>query len=352
MSEHGEIGREPGTPADPPRPAPQAGSGVPPTPAPIFSAPRRAKGPDRKFTLVAILVVVAIGVSVGAWLKFGGGSSQGGSQGDVQGAAEGDESALVAAVDSAESALEGEDSSGDAPPAVVDDAVEEAVAEAVEPETALETVIPVRLSVTVEPRAATVWVDGTPIADLDLDAGLPPGQYMLHAEAESYLPLDVTIDLTSDTSVALVLTPATGTLGARANIAGRVLVNGRDRGAAPLRGLALRPGTYTVRFVPQAGDALAQQKSARIVAGESVAVSFEVTDALISVGVRQPRWATVYAGDVRLGDTPLIEHVLPARAYQVRVAREGYLSQERLVRLEPGQKFEWVDIVLEEGVRP
>jgi hypothetical protein len=68
--------------------------------------------------------------------------------------------------------------------------------------------------------------------------------------------------------------------------------------------------------------------------------------------VRQPRWATVFAGDVRLGDTPLIEHLLPARVYQVRVERDGYVPQERLVRLEPGQSFEWVDIVLQEDRRP
>lgn len=75
---------------------------------------------------------------------------------------------------------------------------------------------------------------------------------------------------------------------------------------------------------------------------------FQVTDAVLSLGVRQPRWATVYAGEVRIGDTPLMEHRLPARMQAVRGVEEGYVAQERLVLVTRIESFEWVDIVLEE----
>jgi hypothetical protein len=310
----------------------------------VFTAPRRAKGPDRRSALVAVVAVVALALIVGVWLKFGGGSSSQGTPGD-SGLDSAGVPALAAALDSAEAA--------DDPGAAMD----QGTAEAGEPEPEPVPVppAPVRLMVTVEPRAASVWVDDTLLVSADSGAILPPGRYAVHAESEGYLPLDSTIDLAADMALALALKkepPKTGTLAVRGNIPGRVMVDGRDRGAAPLRGLELRPGTYAVRFVPEAGDGLAQLRTARVVAGEAATMSFEVTDGLLSVGVRQPRWATVFAGDIRLGDTPLIEHLLPARVYQVRVEREGYIPQERLVRLEPGQHFEWVDIVLEEDRRP
>ena len=176
------------------------------------------------------------------------------------------------------------------------------------------------------------------------------GPHRVHIEAAGYLPLDTVVELASDVSLSLALKrapPTTGTVGVRANLPGRVLVDGRDRGAAPVTGLRLRPGSHTVRFVPEGADGLAEEQTVKVSAGKASSVAFDITDALISVGVRNPRWATIYAGEVKIGDTPLIEHRLPARVYTVRVVREGYVTQERLVQLTPGQSFQWVDIVLE-----
>jgi hypothetical protein len=308
--------------------------------APVFTAPRRAKGPDRRSALIAIAAVVTLGVIVGSWLKFGGGSPSDGTSADA-GLDSAGVPALTAVLDSAESATGS------------NDAADEEAPQAPEPEVVPPA--PVRLMVAVEPRSASVWVDDTLVVSASAGVVLQPGRHSIHAESEGYLPLQSTVEVTADTSISLALKPEppkTGTIVARANLPGRVFVDGRDRGAAPLRGIEMRPGTYAVRFVPEAGDGLAQLRTARVVAGQAVTVSFEVTDALLSIGVRQPRWATVFAGDVRLGDTPLIEHLLPARVYQVRVERDGYVPQERLVRLEPGQSFEWVDIVLQEDRRP
>ena len=99
--------------------------------------------------------------------------------------------------------------------------------------------------------------------------------------------------------------------------------------------------------MPEGSDGLAEERRVTVLAGEASSAAFEITDALVSVGVRSPRWATVYNGAAKIGDTPLIQHRLPARVYTLRVAREGYVEQERLVRLEPGQTFQWVDIELE-----
>jgi hypothetical protein len=209
---------------------------------------------------------------------------------------------------------------------------------------------PVRLAFSVEPAAATVTVDDSLTASPDSGVVLELGAHRVYAEAAGYLPLDTVVELTSDLSLMLALKrapPTTGTVEVNASLAGQVIVDGRDRGAAPVTGLRLRPGTYTVRFVPEGADGLAEQSPVTVRAGEASRVSFDIADGLLSVGVRTPRWATVYAGEVKIGDTPLIEHRLPARVYTIRVAREGYVTQERLVRLTPGENYQWVDVVLE-----
>jgi hypothetical protein len=280
---------------------------------PVFTAPRRGrgKGPGRRAILGSVAALALISASVGAWLQWG--------QGDAPVTPE------VAAVP------------------------DSAPAEAAAPvDTTPPPPPPVRLTVSVEPASATVTVDEASAADTGLV--LPVGSYPVHAEAAGYLPLDTVVDLTADLTLALALTrvpPTTGTLAVSANLPGRVLLDGGDRGAAPLSGLRLRPGTYTVRFVPEGADGLAEDRRVTVRAGAAARAAFEITDALVSVGVRSPRWATVYNGEVKLGDTPLIQQRLPARVYTLRVAREGFVEQERLVRLEPGQVFQWVDIELE-----
>jgi hypothetical protein len=265
-----------------------------------------------------VFVTLAIAVaSTVAWFQFGGGNVPEGALPD-------------AAADSAQALVEIE-------------------AEELTPETPPPPP-PVRLAFTVEPAAATVTVDDSLTAIPDSGVVLEVGPHRVHAEAAGYLPLDTVVELASDVSLSLALKrapPTTGTVGVRANLPGRVLVDGRDRGAAPVTGLRLRPGSHTVRFVPEGADGLAEERAVTVSAGKATSVAFDITDALLSVGVRDPRWATIYAGEVKIGDTPLIEHRLPARVYTIRVVREGYVEQERLVRLTPGQSFQWVDIVLE-----
>jgi hypothetical protein len=268
--------------------------------------------------LGSIAAIVLIGAAIGAWLQWGGSDGPGGSEASV---------AADMAADSAQ--MEANEPPADTTPPLPP---------------------PVRLAVTIEPAAATVTVDDSLTASPDSGLVLAPGPHQVHAEAAGYLSLDTLVELTSDLALSLALKrapPTTGTLEVRANLAGRVLVDGRDRGAAPVTGLRLRPGSHTVRFAPDGADGLADEQTVTVRAGQASSAVFDITDALISVGVRNPRWATIYSGEVKIGDTPLIEHRLPARVYTLRVAREGYVAQERLVRLTPGQRFEWVDVVLE-----
>ncbi len=289
---------------------------------PVFSAPRRNKGPSRGPLLGSVAAVVLIGAAVGAWLQWGGSGGSEGSDGPVV-----EQSAEVVA----DSGLAEAEAAAEAPPA----------------DTTPPPPPPVRLAFTLEPAAATVTVDDSLTADPTSGVVLAVGTHQVHAEATGYLPLDTVVELASDLTLSLVLRRATGTVSVQANLPGQVLVDGRDRGAAPLRGLRLRPGTYTVRFVPAGADALAEEKGVTVRVGQASRATFDITDALISVGVRSPRWATIYSGEVKIGDTPLIQHRLPARVYTLRVAREGYVEQERLVQLAPGQNFKWVDVVLE-----
>jgi hypothetical protein len=285
-------------------------------PEPVFTARRRGGGPTRGAVLGSIIALFVIGAAVGAWLQWGG-----------------------------------SDAGSDAPP-VADVTADSAQMEASAPpvDTAPPLPPPVRLSLAVEPAAATVTVDDSLTAIPDSGLVLAAGPHAIHAEAAGYLPLDTLVELASDLSLSLALKrapPTTGAIQVSANLSGRVLVDGRDRGAAPTTAGRMRPGSHTVRFVPDGAAGLAEEQTVTVRAGQSSSATFDITDALISVGVRSPRWATIYSGEVKLGDTPLIEHRLPARVYTLRVARDGFVEQERLVRLSPGQSFEWVDVVLE-----
>jgi hypothetical protein len=273
----------------------------------------------------SLAVIVLIAAAIGAWLQWGGGD------GADEAAAEPVAEALADSVPmAAEAEVEPEP---EVPPA----------------DTTPPPPPPVRLAFSVQPAAATITVDDSLTADPDAGIVLAVGSHRVRAEAAGYLPLDTVVELASDLTVTVALRRATGTVSAQANVPGQVLVEGRDRGAAPISGLRLRPGTYTVRFVPEGAGGLAEEQRVTVRAGQASRASFEVTDALISVGVRDPRWATVYSGEVRLGDTPLIQHRVPARVHTLRVAREGYVEQERLVRLAPGQNFQWADVVLAAG---
>ena len=289
---------------------------------PVFTASRRAqaKGPGRGPLLGSIIALVLIAASVGAWLQWGG-----------RGESPAEPVTEVAA---------------DSFPAEAE-ALAEPEPEVAPADTTPPPPPPVRLAVSVQPASATVTVDDSIVATPDEGLMLEAGPHTVHAEAAGYFPLDTVVELASDLSLSLALRRATGTVEVRANLAGEVLVDGRDRGAAPISGLRLRPGTYTVRFIPEGADGLAEEQRLTVRAGQASSATFEFTDSLIWVGVRNPRWATVYRGDDKIGDTPLIQHRLPARVYTLRVARPGYIEQERLVQLAPGQHFQWVDVVLE-----
>jgi len=289
---------------------------------PVFTASRRAqaKGPGRGPLLGSIIALVLLAAAVGAWLQWGSR----------------DEPAPTPVAE-AEAPV-------DSGPAEVEAEAEPEVTPA---DTTPPPPPPVRLAVSVQPASATVTVDDSLTASPDEGLMLEVGSHRVQAEAAGYFPLDTVVELVSDVSLSLALRRATGTVEVRANLSGQVLIDGRDRGAAPLSGLRLRPGTYTVRFVPEGADALAEEQRLTVRAGQGSSATFDITDALISVGVRNPRWATVYRGDDKIGDTPLIQHRLPARVYTLRVARPGYIEQERLVQLAPGQHFQWVDVVLE-----
>ncbi|MEN8144528.1 MAG: PEGA domain-containing protein [Gemmatimonadota bacterium] len=235
---------------------------------------------------------------------------------------------------------------------------EEPVTTAVSSEPA-EPVVPVvetfGLTVLVEPDAASVTLDDSISVTAGSAVQVRPGSHRVRASARGYLSADQTIEVSQNDTVQLTLArapPPTGLLSATANLPGTVSVDGQTRGAAPLSGLRLRTGTYTLRFVPEAGEVLAQEQTVEVRAGQTARAAFEITDGLLTVAIREPRWATVYDGETRLGDTPLINRRLPARVYRLRLVREGYRTRERLAQIAPGGQLEWVDIVLEREVQP
>ncbi len=302
----------------------------PPNPG-VFTA-RRRRGSGRVLGIIAVIVV--LGLAVVLWSRLGG---------DGPGA---DSSAADSVASLADGEQEAETSGLPDNSAQLPDG-DELVAE--------ETSESLELVVLVEPGAADITLDDSISVTPGSAVQVAPGSHRVQASARGYLPVDRTIEVSQNDTLRLTLArapPPTGLLSVTANLPGQLSINGDDRGTTPISSLRLRTGTYSLRFVPEAGEILAKERTVDIRAGQTARVAFEITDGLLTVAVREPRWATVYDGETRLGDTPLINRRLPARVYRLRLDREGYRSRERLAQIAPGGRFEWVDVVLEAEVQP
>jgi len=300
-----------------------------PQPGPVFSQPRRTRSRRLAVWLTAAIVLLTAGLF--SWLQLGDVVRPAGAPGGA------------ATLPVAGTPPSGTQTAGGASLAGAN--VRDAPADPVPPPPAQWS-----LSIDAEPEGATITVaDSLPVVSGDT-LTLTEGPYTIHVEAPGYLPVDTTVALTANVVLALSLTrrpPTTGTLEVRASVPGRVSLNGRDQGQAPVTGARLRPGQYTVRFTPDVSDALADERPVTIRVGEATRTLFDITDGLLTVAIREPRWAKVYAEDRVLGDTPLIDYRLPAGVYTLRLVRDGYRTAERMVRLSAGAQFEWVDAVLE-----
>jgi len=280
------------------------------TPAGAASVGRAGAG-RRVWALVAALAAVVTAAGAGAWTYWGGASRRAGLP-----------PPSAAAADSAHP--------GEAAPA------------------------PTGLVLAIEPASAGVTIDDSIGAAGRDTVPLAAGPHRVVAADSGFVEVDTTLAVDAGRLATLALAlepepppdPGRGRLDVEANVPGKVYLGGRDVGAAPKRGYEIGAGAYTVRFVPNGAAALATERRVSVAADQTQRVEFRVTESLLTVAVRSPRWATVYINGSRAGDTPLIDRRLPARSYEIRVHREGYRPAERLVRLTPGQHVQWVDIEL------
>jgi serine/threonine-protein kinase len=304
----------------------------PAVPAPVFSASRRNRSRKMAGWLTAGAVIVAAGLF---------GYLQMGSEGTPPGAGVVEEatpdSAVGAAVGNGETAAR----AGTAIPTI--DTATTVVA--------LDTAPPPppiwRLAINANPASSAITVDDSIVTASGDSIELVEGLHAVRIEATGFFPVDTMLDLQADVELEVALRRRTGSVEVSASIPGRISIDGRDRGASPFSGSGVRPGVHTVRFVPEIGDVLAQERQVEVKVGQTARVTFDITDGLLRIAVREPRWATVYAGDTRLGDTPLIDFRHPAGVITLRLVREGYRTSERQLRLEPGMRLEWVDVRLE-----
>lgn len=288
------------------------GGWAPGTPAGGVPTQRRSR---RAPLLLGGGLVLALAAGVGAWTMFGGSNRPGRS-------------------------------SGGAGPGPVD-----AAATAVAPAPTAEA----RLALALDPAGAAATIDDSLEAADGDTLVLAAGLHRIRVAGDGSAPADTTVTLgageTSTLEVALAPAeaegPATGALTVTANVAGRVLAGGRSLGAAPRRGIEVAAGRHALRFVPDGAPDLAVDRAVVVPAGGSASVAFEVADGLLSVAVREPRWARVYVDGSALGDTPVIGQRVKAGAHRVRVEREGYRPAERTVTVDPATHARWVDIRLE-----
>ncbi len=321
----------PGTPAGTP-PGGWAYSGTPPggwTPAgtppggwmpagtpPAGWGPARP-APSRLRSTPALLgggLVIAVAAAIGAWSVFGG-SSRSPRMGAVP----------VATVDSAQAGT--------------------------------ATGAPARLALAIQPADAVVTIDDSLGHAGGDTVVLAAGSHRIAVRGADGAAADTTLTLGAGETATLALAlappadqstgPRTGTVTIAANVPGQVFAGRSSLGKTPRRGLQLAAGRHTLRFVPDAASALAIERRVEVPAGGTASVSFEISQGLLSVAVREPRWARVYLDGAALGDTPLIARPVSAGTHVVRVEREGYAPAQRTIAVSPADHARWVDIRLD-----
>ena len=305
----------PGTPPGGWMPGTPPGGWMPGTPpggwVPAPPARRRARAP----VLLGAGLVLAVAAAIGAWSYFGGSSRS--------------------------------PRAGSRPVAASDTAAASPAAAGTE----------ARLALAVGPADAVVVIDDS-LEHAGTDTvTLAAGVHRVTVRGPGGAAADTTLTLGAGETTALALalaappaedaTPRTGSVSIVANVPGEVFAGRSSLGKTPRRGFELAAGRHVLRFVPDAAASLAVERRVDVPAGGSATVSFEISQGLLSVAVREPRWARVYVDGAPLGDTPLIARPVSAGSHVVRVEREGYAPAERTIAVSPADHARWMDIRLD-----
>lgn len=115
-----------------------------------------------------------------------------------------------------------------------------------------------------------------------------------------------------------------------------VRIEGKLLGYTPLEEYALRPGTYTIRFVYQGNIS---EKKLTIIAGKTTEYTYRF-DGLGGAGIEVrtfPRDCEIWVNGEFVGHSPFTRNDLLPGTYTIIARKPGYASAEKTVTLEKGQ---------------
>lgn len=186
------------------------------------------------------------------------------------------------------------------------------------------------------PSEAEISIDGanrgrTPLLITDL----PLGRYRVRASSAGYLSqeVDLLVENRAPRRVLLSLTSDSANLKVQSTPPGAaVTVNGLSKGVTPCTIERLPSGDNKV--VLTLAEYLPYQDTVKLRAGEdhTVEVTLQPLPATLSV-VCTPAGAKVFVDERLRGQSPLTLDAIPPGTYTLKVEREGYKSQTRVVEV-------------------
>ena len=199
------------------------------------------------------------------------------------------------------------------------------------------------LTMTVEPKGSTVYVDSVQreVLDGEVSVYLPMGRHTYSVSAPGYATQEGSVNLTDNTptqEVRLVSTRATlrvecATRGAR------VFIDGQQRGTAPWSG-PLYAGNHKVEV--RLDGYHPQQQSVSLSEKESRTLTFPALQQMVgrlNVNYR-PLGSEVLVDGIRVGTSPNVFRDIAVGPRRVEIRKEGYQPQSQTVTIKENEQSE------------
>jgi hypothetical protein len=196
---------------------------------------------------------------------------------------------------------------------------------------------------------AEVYLDGEKLGVTPLTKYLAPGTHQVRVVADRHDPFVRKVELVKDTTFDLQaqLVAGTGTLEFTGPSGARLLLDGVDRGALPIRLPSPAAGTHRWKVVQPGSESA--EGAVEVVAGRNhlVPVALETSRGVVVVGSR-PEGARVRLDGADVGVTPLrLKGVAPGK-HAVEVALDGHARAIRALDTSGGGRGE-LDVTLQKG---
>ncbi len=197
-------------------------------------------------------------------------------------------------------------------------------------------------------RGAQIRVDGQLAGRVPARVEVAPGRRLVEVEADGFLTSARWVELEAGGSETLDVRleerlPDLGSILVVTDVSGaEVLVDGESRGHTPRVVEGLTPGEHRVEVVAPTGARVERTVEVRVDAREIVSVELaeQPPPAGSAAVVTTPPGATVLVDGEPRGVTPVVVEGLSPGAHIVDVSLEGFVSEQRVVTIEPATQLE------------